>query len=99
MAKCNYEECRCRTGCCFWWNVYTLAKAPTAVTIDLTFNWGSHFKSKNPYNFYNKKTIGEKIDATEGQTKTWGDDANEFMTHFNAITEVNFTLKITVTRQ
>lgn len=79
--------------------VYTLAAAPTAVTIDLTFNWGSHFESKNPYNFYNKKTIGEKIDTAEGQTKTWGDDANEFMTHFNAITEVNFTLKITVTRQ
>lgn len=78
--------------------VYTLAETPTAVTIGLTFNWGSHFNSKNPYNFYNAKTIGEKIDTTVGQTKTWGDDANEFMMHFNAITEVNFTLKITVTR-
>lgn len=76
--------------------VYTLAKTPTAVTIDLTFNWGSHFGSKNPYNFYNAKTIGDYADTAK--TKTWGDDANEFMTHFNAITEVNFTLKITVTR-
>lgn len=77
--------------------VYTLAKTPTAVTIGLTFSWGAHFESKNPYNFYNKKKIGDYVDAKK--TKTWGDDANEFMTYFNAITKVNFTLKITVTRQ
>lgn len=72
------------------------------VAIAVNFNWGDHFKVgevvKNPYVFYNEKEVGAKIDDTEGQTKTWGDDAAEFMHKFSTIQEVGFTLKITVTR-
>lgn len=75
---------------------------PVPVAIAVNFNWGDHFKVgevvKNPYVFYNEKEVGGKIDDTEGQTKTWGDDAAEFMHKFSTIKEVGFTLKITVTR-
>lgn len=79
--------------------VYTLTETGTTVTIGLTFNWGAHFGTKNPYNFYNAKKIGDKIDAKPATVTTWGDDAATFMRYFNEIKTVKFTLQITVTRQ
>lgn len=79
--------------------VYTLAETGTTVTIGLTFNWGSHFGTKNPYNFYNTKKIGDKINEEPATVTTWGDDAAAFMGYFDKIQSVKFNLKITVTRQ
>ncbi len=72
------------------------------VKVSVTFAWGEHFKVgtevKNPYFFYNSKKVGDKIDATEGQTKTWGDDAAEFMHKFATLDQLGFTLNIAIAR-
>lgn len=72
------------------------------VKVSVTFAWGEHFKVgtevKNPYFFYNEKEVGAKVDATAGQTKTWGDDAAEFMHKFADLDKLGFTLNIAITR-
>ncbi len=72
------------------------------VEVSVTFAWGEHFKVgtevKNPYFFYNEKKVGDKIDSTEEQTKTWGDDAAEFMHKFATLNQLGFTLNIAIAR-
>lgn len=72
---------------------------PVAVSVGVTFKWGSHFKvgeeeAKNPYTFYNEHPYSEEISSG----KTYGDDAAAFMQKFSTIKDAGFTLKITVTR-
>lgn len=72
------------------------------VKISVTFAWGAHFtvgsEVKNPYFFYNEKEVGAKIGTSETQTKTWGDDAAEFMHKFADLDKLGFTLNIAITR-
>lgn len=55
-------------------NVTTLAKVGDSedgvVYIRLKFSWGTHFGSKNPYEFYNEKTLDDTIakDAVDALT-------------------------------
>lgn len=73
------------------------------VKVSVTFAWGAHFtvgsEVKNPYFFYNSKKVGDKIDDTVEQTKTWGDDAAEFMHKFAALDQLGFTLNIAIARK
>lgn len=73
------------------------------VKVSVTFAWGAHFtvdsEVKNPYFFYNSKKVGDKIDDTVGQTKTWGDDAAEFMHKFATLDQLGFTLNIAIARK
>lgn len=73
------------------------------VKVSVTFAWGAHFtvgsEVKNPYFFYNSKNVGDKIDDTVEQTKTWGDDAAEFMHKFATLDQLGFTLNIAIARK
>lgn len=87
---------------------YTLS-GTTGVAVKMTvkFQWGAHFKSKNPYEFYNDiDTNGSgnvdtenRLSAKQDEVKyTWADDAVYCLRELEKVNNANFTIAADVTR-
>lgn len=75
-----------------------------AVTMTVTFKWGSHFGDLNPYEFYNKKDGGAAADGEKpadyelpaGATYTWVDDAKYSLTKLVALKDAAFKITASI---
>lgn len=61
-----------------------------------TFAWGEHFESKNPYTYYNGKTMSDKVGTTDS---TYADDAVAALSAIYKLNGASFVLTVTANYQ